>query len=758
MEPRSLVLGSCLLALVGTAHAHARELVGDYVPAFCTAQNTVNRPPQIATPVYEGDSTIRIHDQVAGGSLSIFSATWGPQQLNVPTQSSGAFNLAATATGGDQIHACQFGGNPATLECSPTIRVETRPATLATPELPHLVRRGAAAVTVSGVHPGAEVWVESNGAEVGRRWAGPDTSISVPIPDTLPLFSALTVRQQINSVASNARAFTIWPAGPNPAVPEVMGPVMLDDVAVWVKGITPGSLVEILNANNGTVLGSARVGEPIAKIATCPIVSSVQARVTRDGQVATSATRSHGWYYGPYGLLSEADYAYGVDPTSGLQMEGREYVPSSTLPSNPVVFLVHGNRPPAYCDIVGKGESGPNADDSYVGYDSLAYELVKRRFIVYSLKIPHDTLGGAGVIYARSIADPTLALKAVLAVAPTTQPLGYADFDPATGPRAPLLHVYGADDYFFAEANPCTTDQWLCSLYQYDAAWGSKSQLFLKGAGHNEFNTCWGQVAPDGALSMEEHQEILRAYAVPLFHGMLNGFSADFAPYFQGSVRPKGTYHFDLTMQHHRAAGTTVVDTFGDAPAEIPFPDDNVDPLVNSQGGAVSQQSPPASGNGVQEGTHLDLAALAGYDNSHEPTQRALLLEWDALGQEYVSELPVPVAASEMDVVSFRVMAVGGDPANDLDGHSGVPTDLMVELSDGTTTAKVRAGSAGAILYPFLGDTGDYRQVFRTVRLPLVAFTAAAPGLNLSSIRSIRLGGRLRRSGRLVVDDLEISR
>src|SRR5688500_11751473 len=128
MEPRSLVLGSCLLALVGTAHAHARELVGDYVPAFCTAQNTVNRPPQIATPVYEGDSTIRIHDQVAGGSLSIFSATWGPQQLNVPTQSSGAFNLAATATGGDQIHACQFGGNPATLECSPTIRVETRPA------------------------------------------------------------------------------------------------------------------------------------------------------------------------------------------------------------------------------------------------------------------------------------------------------------------------------------------------------------------------------------------------------------------------------------------------------------------------------------------------------------------------------------------------------------------------------------------------------------------------------------------------------
>jgi hypothetical protein len=793
MEPRVYVRALGLLAVIGASHVTAGELVGDYVPAFCTAQNIVNRPPQIATPIYEGDSTIRIHDQVAGGALDIFSATWGIQQLGVPTQSSGAFNLAVSATPGDHIYACQFGGNPASVECSPQVTVQTRPGTLAGPELPYPVLRGAAAVTVSGVHPGAEVWIESNGVELGRRWVGPDTSVSIPVPDTLPAFTPLTVRQKINSVVSGSHGTVIWPLSPNVAVPQVMGPVMQDDVAVWVTGITPGSLVEILNANNGAVVGFARVGEPVAKIPTCPIISPVQARVTRDGQVATSATRSMGYYYGPYGLLSEADYDFGVDPSSGLQMEGREYVPSTTLPSNPVVFLVHGNRPQAYCDIVGKGDSGPSVDDSSVGYDYLAYELVQRRFIVYSLKIPYDTLpdararlllatvdevmsrradvdansplgffghslGGDAVIYARSIADPSLALKAVLAVAPTAHSLGYADFDPATGPRAPLLHVFGTDDYFFDDVPDCTSNEFECSLRQYDASWGSKSQLFVKGAGHNEFNTCWGQVDPNGTLPMEEQQEILSAYAVPLFHGMLNGFSADFAPYFQGSVRPRGMYHFDLSMQHHRPAGTTVIDSFGDPPAELSFPDDNTDPLVNSQGGAVSQQNPPVFATGIQEGTHVDVAAEAGYANSHEPAQRALLLEWDSIGHQYVSQLPTPVAAAATDVLAFRVMAVGGDPANDVDGHTGVPTDVMVELSDGTFTAKVRAGSAGAILYPFVGDSGDYRQVFRTVRLPLVAFKTVAPALNLSSLRTVRIGGRLRSTGRLVIDDLEITR
>jgi hypothetical protein len=778
-------------AVAVSVPALAGDLVGDHVPAFCTWQNVVNRPPQIAEPVFEGDSAIRIHDQVAGGSLDIFSTTWGVQQLGVPTQNASLFNLAASATAGDRLYACQSGGiGP--VQCSPWITVQPRPATLSPPVLQHLVLRGASAVTVSGVHPGAEVWIESNGVEIGRRWAGPDTSVSVPIPGNLAAFAPLTVRQEIDSVVSGSVGTVVWPLSPGVAVPRVAGPVVSGDAAVWVVSITPGSLVEVVDVASGSVLGAAHVGETIAKVATCPVTGSVQARVTRDGQVATSAVRPLSVMTGGHGLASETDFDYGLDATSGLQMKGRLYLPTGTVASNPVVFLVHGNQPTNSCDVPGVGHSTLGADDSYVGYGYLAYELIAKGFLVYSLEIPRDTLpdararlllatvdealarraeldgdspvgffghslGGSAVIYARSIADPGLELRAVVSVAPTTQSLSYADFDPATGPSAPLLHVYGADDYFFFQGG-CTLGDILCSLRQYDAAWGAKSQLFVANAGHNEFNTCWGLADTDGRLSMDDHQRILAAYAVPFLYGLLTGAGAEFAPYFEGSVRPKGMYHFGLSMQHHRPGGLVVVDSFGDAPAETPFPYDNTDEFLNSQGGAVSQTIGPRATLGIREDAQEALQPTVSYQHAHEPTARVLLLTWDSIGHQYVSELPTPVAAAPNGVVSFRVMAVGGDAANDVDGVEGHPFDLMVELSDGTNTAKVRAGSAGPLLYPFAGEDGSYRQVFRTVRLPMSSFTTVAPGLDITALRTVRIGGRVRSLGRLVIDDLEIGR
>lgn len=783
------ILSAAAAAAAGPALAG--DLVGDYVPAFCTWRNAVNRPPQIAEPVFEGDSAIRIHDQVAGGSLDIFSMTWGIQQLGVPTQNASTFSLAATATAGDQLYACQSGGiGP--VQCSPWITVQPRPATLSAPALPHLVLRGGSAVTVSGVHPGAEVWIESNGVEIGRRWAGPDTSVSVPIPGNLPAFAPLTARQEIDSVQSGSIGTVVWPLSPGPATPRVAGPVVAGDVAVWVVSITPGSLVEVVDVGSGDVLGAAHVGETIAKVATCPVTGSIQVRVTRDGQVATSAMRALSVVPAVHGVASDADFDYGLDAGSGLQMKGRLYLPTGAVGSNPVVFLVHGNMPTNTCDVPGTGHTGIlDHDDSYVGYGYLAYQLIARGFVVYSLEIPKDTLpdvrarlllatvdeaisrraeldtaspigffghslGGSAVIYARSIADPGLQLRAVVAVAPTTQSLDYADFDPATGPAAPLLHVFGSDDYFFGGG--CSLGDILCSLRQYDAAWGTKSQLFIANAGHNEFNTCWGVAEVDGRLSMDEHQRILAAYTVPFFHGLLTGAGAEFAPYFEGSVRPKGMYHFGLSMQHHRPGGLVVVDSFGDPPGETLFPNDNTDPFLNSQGGAISQTVPPWAAVGIEEDTQEALQPLGSYEHAHEPTARALLLRWDSIGHQYVSELPTPVTAPPNGVVSFRVMAVGGDPANDVDGVEGLPIDLMVELSDGTTTAKVRAGSAGPLLYPFAGEDGSYRQVFRTVRVPMSSFTTVAPGLDVASLRTIRIGGRVRSHGRLVIDDLEIGR
>jgi hypothetical protein len=48
--------------------------------------------------------------------------------------------------------------------------------------------------------------------------------------------------------------------------------------------------------------------------------------------------------------------------------------------------------------------------------------------------------------------------------------------------------------------------------------------------------------------------------------------------------------------------------------------------------------------------------------------------------------------------------------------------------------------------------------VFRTVRLPMSSFTTVAPGLDITALRTVRIGGRVRSLGRLVIDDLEIGR
>lgn len=779
-------------ALLFPLHAIGAEEAGDYVPASCTAQNLVNAKPIILGPIYQGDTEVRIHNQVAGGTITITSLTWG-LQFSGSTQNSAAFPLAISETGGDYMYACQVGGVPSTVQCSDWVQVQTPPATLDPPQLPHLVLLGGQAIGVAGVHPGADVIVEANGVEVGRRWAGSSTAVSVPIPDTLAAFTGLTVRQSIGSVISGSRGTSILPFSPDVSVPRIMGPVRAGDTAVWVSAVSPGSRVSIIDVATGTVLASKPVGEPIAKIAVCPLTGTIRARVARDGHVATSANVPLTAPPPARTVDYEYDFDYGLDPVSNLEMKGRIYDPDVTTASNPVVFLVHGNPPGNSC--VNTGAASPSTR-SYLGYEYLAHALVKLGFIVYSLELPTawsstddsmpdgraqvllatideamaqradidvdsplgffgHSLGADGVIYARSIVDPSLDLRGVVSVAPTTYSLDYADFDPADGASVPLLHVYGGHDYFV----DYPTDPNFRSLAHYDRAWGAKSQLFIDRAGHNAFNTCWGTEQLDGALSIEEQQSILAAFAVPFFEGLLTGAGAEFAPYFQGTVRPRGTYHHALTMMYHTPSGTQVIDDFGDPQDELTVPDVNTDIAVNAQGGTVTQTIPPWAAVGVFEGDHDALeVAYSGYIGRQDPDDRALLLRWDMRGHQYVSELPAPLSASMNDVLSFRVMAVGGDPANDLDGQSGLPTDLMVELSDGTFTAKVRAGSVGSLLYPFLDDHGDYQQVFRTVRIPMDAFKTVTPAFNLANITSVSLGGYMRETGLLVIDDLELSR
>lgn len=79
--------------------------------------------------------------------------------------------------------------------------------------------------------------------------------------------------------------------------------------------------------------------------------------------------------------------------------------------------------------------------------------------------------------------------------------------------------------------------------------------------------------------------------------------------------------------------------------------------------------------------------------------------------------------------------------------------DLLVAVSDGSETATVRMGSAGLAPYP--APASQPWAVFRTVRLPMDAFTAVNPSLDLNGIASVTLRLDLHPTGRVLIDDLE---
>ena len=71
------------------------------------------------------------------------------------------------------------------------------------------------------------------------------------------------------------------------------------------------------------------------------------------------------------------------------------------------------------------------------------------------------------------------------------------------------------------------------------------------------------------------------------------------------------------------------------------------------------------------------------------------------------------------------------------------------------------AGSTGSVLYPFEKGPGavpTYHAVFRTVRIPIHAFLAVNPNLDIRLLEWLSITPIVREAGRIVFDDLEIKR
>jgi hypothetical protein len=82
---------------------------------------------------------------------------------------------------------------------------------------------------------------------------------------------------------------------------------------------------------------------------------------------------------------------------------------------------------------------------------------------------------------------------------------------------------------------------------------------------------------------------------------------------------------------------------------------------------------------------------------------------------------------------------------------------LFVTLDDGGNQATVRAGAVAPIPYPDVQPASSKVSPLRSVRIPLDAFTAANPAFDWNNIVRMNVALKARPSGRIFVDDLEIS-
>jgi hypothetical protein len=131
-----------------------------------------------------------------------------------------------------------------------------------------------------------------------------------------------------------------------------------------------------------------------------------------------------------------------------------------------------------------------------------------------------------------------------------------------------------------------------------------------------------------------------------------------------------------------------------------------------------------------------------------------LRFSWDGPAAEYRSDTGGIATAAE-DVLALRLAQFFLDTTLN---PIAMPADLFVSLSDGTHQALVRLGAVAQIPYPDVGAYGRVLSMMRTVRLPMDAFIAANPALNLADIRSVTLRLMARPSGHILCDDFEFSR
>ncbi|HJQ33112.1 MAG TPA: hypothetical protein VJ866_13070 [Pyrinomonadaceae bacterium] len=751
--------------------------------------------PKVLEALIEGDQIIRVENQIVGATLVVRirptasdpAEEFGPR----PASTEQEVGLNDQLKAGNVVSVVQtlcgvsFESDPVTVQPLP-------PVVYAPVIVPPLYDCGRA-VQVSNLHPGALVRVYQNGVPIGLKWAGLESSISVPVGPTLVAGSKVMARQWVGNVQSPDSAQV--PVQPVSTVrtPRILKPVASGDTRVWLSNVMPGSHVVVRSGSS--IIGEADAAEPIVRVSTSPITAAIQATARLCNKTSKSSTGvtpikspcASGSRFGKVGEESRSYGKFTVPKTLDggdfeTPIEGQLYFPAASggkfnpdATNLPLVVIAHGYWSPGI--------------ESYKGYDYLAQHLVQWGMLVFSVNMDEvnnktgtsatntqqysraeiilhtidmllgdstlkgrinsnrigligHSMGGEGVVVAQLLNESQsrgYSIKGVVSIAPT-------HWRPEVVLRhTKYMQLLGSMDLLTSAMTGTDAQAHFSGFRIYDRAWRPKTHFWIYGARHNPFNRVWvanGDTYESGwadlALPPQVHERIAKCLINAFFQDALLDQTA-YAGYMEGMILPRSLSDLEIHTQHSKGP-RTVLDNFGDADEEIPLAAQPLDKSTNSQSQAVN-----AGGAGLSLWDDVEHTAIA-----HSPhNTKGVQLGWNSPDATYLDNTG-GISKSLTDVFALRVGQFYEDATLN---PVAMPADLFVTLSDGTNEATVRLGAVAQVPYP---DTaGNVLCPMRTVRLPLDAFRAANPALSVSNIQSVTLSLMGRATGNILADDCE---
>jgi acetyl esterase/lipase len=593
--------------------------------------------------------------------------------------------------------------------------------------------------------------------------------------------------------------------------PRVLPPVGRGDRGVWVSGVTSGSILSVRMGDQ--VLGELHAVDPVVRVPVDAVKGPVHAVVRRGDLNAASDEVEARLDPGatpedPEIVEAQLDFGpFAVPPHRtddgdeggfDVDLRVRAYLPSDHMviehddarPAHglPLVLIAHGMWQYPQVDtgslegyawlahhLARWGMAVCSVDLSQVNRETMPLAQQSARGEVILAALDHvlqferlagivdrdriglvgHSMGGEAVVVAQALnrrrAHP-LGIRGIASLAPTNYRTDLAST------HAAYIQLHGSLDYLLGWPPLVTGDSPRFGGFRlYERAWRPRTHAFIDGAGHDAWNSVWLESGtgadpiepPEPWISPARQREAGRALLTAFFVDALSG-QEPYRGYLAGPNRPQALDGLTVHVQH-QVPSVVVVDDFGDGADQLGLDtEESRDQTVNRRGGDVA-----ASGAGLRHWDEVDHVDLP---RSMHGTY-GVDLAWSDDDVVYRTGLDGVAARGVDDVVSLQMAQHyaendDGEP-DETWNPASVDLDLTVELDDGSEHAGVRLGIISFVAYPLPGG-GPY-SAYQTVRLPLDAFTAVNPQLDLNGLEQLRLRMNRRATGRLLVDDIEVA-